>query len=166
MSLDGGYISSVEREAVLTIQQAKHADPVYLQFQDRWCIRCAYKLIYEESATGRQIVKVVDEDGDEVPYEESKCHPIFIRKHSLRKKFVGGIGHIATLGIAATVAKKRGKKPWPGFTNSEEICPKCELYPGSEGCTPVGETVVVSIEQQKKELTITTAHSTDLDMID
>ena len=160
-------VQTLIQNTQIIIQQEKQAEPVVLRFQENWCARCACKLIYEGSATSKRIVKVVDEDEKEVPHEQSQCHPIFIPKHTLGKKILGGLGNIATLGIRNRVAKKHGKEPWPGFTNSEEICPVCGLSPGSEGCTTVGTTVVVPrINQKKKERAIKTAHATDLDETD
>jgi len=118
-----------------------------LQFQGR-CTRCAGKLIYEDSPTGRRPVKIVYESGGEVPLEESKCHPIFIPKHYTITKITGGIAHIATLG--------------PGFTNSDEICPVCGLSPGSEGCSAVGNVAEVLMKENKIGY-MKTSHSTALD---
>ena len=71
------------------IRDAKQKNPgKKLQFQDR-CIRCAGKLIYEDTRTGRRPVKIVYENG-EVPLEQSKCHPIFIPKHYTITKIIGG----------------------------------------------------------------------------
>ena len=63
-----------------------------------------------------------------------KCHPTFIPKHSKLVKFLGGIAHIVVLGFAGVHQKRTGKRTWPGFFNSEEICANCKKEPGSTGC--------------------------------
>ena len=81
-------------------------------------------------------------------YDASKCHPFFIPKYTTRAKIAGGFGRIATLGIA----KALNKETWPGFTNTDEICPVCNCPPGSPGCCRVKETIVV------KGATVTVDH--------
>ena len=113
------------------IRDAKRKNPgKKLQFQDR-CTRCADKLIYEDSPTGRRPVKIVYESGGEVPLDQSKCHPIFIPKHYAITKIIGGIAHIFTLRVFAEIGAIHGKAIWPGFTNSSEICLVCNLSPVS-----------------------------------
>ena len=145
------------------ICDAKQKNPgKKLQFQDR-CTRCAGKLIYEDSPTGKRPVKIVYESGGEVPLEQSKCHPIFIPKHYTITKIIGGIAHILTLGIVAGIGAIRGKAIWPGFTNSDEICPVCSRSPGSEGCSVVGKMAEILAKSEEKEQMV--AHSTSLDKV-
>ena len=108
-----------------------------LQFENR-CTRCAVKFVQDVSP-GREIPLHVVYDHTREEYIHSYCHPIFIPKHSQLKKFWGGVGHIVTLGTALLYAKVTGGSTWPGFTNSEEICPveTCKKSPGSPGCCPV-----------------------------
>ena len=146
------------------IRNAKRKNPgKKLQFQDR-CTRCAGKLIYEDSPTGRQALKIVYESGGEVPLDQSKCHPIFIPKHYTITKIIGGIAHILTLGIVAGIGAVRQKAIWPGFTNSDEICPVCKLSPGSEGCSIVGKMAEIPTKGKEIER-IETSHSTSLDKV-
>ena len=42
--------------------------------------------------------------------------------------------HIRAVGTAIVYSKITGNHTWPGFTNSDEICPHCKLAPGSEPC--------------------------------
>ena len=138
-----------------------------LQFKNR-CIRCAVKLIYDdpENPNERKIVKIVENrDGREVEIknEGSKCHPRMISEHYRVTKIIGGIAHIVTLGIFLGIGKIRGKKMWPGFTNSDEICPHCEKPPGSKGCQKVGDPIQIGkipIEDGEK-----VAHTTKLDEV-
>lgn len=48
-----------------------------------------------------------------------------------------------TLVIPSAIGKSTGSETWPGFTNSDEICPVCGQAPGSEGCTVVGTDVEI-----------------------
>ena len=136
-----------------------------LMFKDR-CIRCIAKLIYEDTPNGRKIVRVVEKRGKEevdVRNEESNCHPRIIPKHGRVAKGFGGIGHIVTLGIFVGIGKARGKKIWPGFTNSDEICPHCEKPPGSKGCQKVGDPIQIGKKPIEGGGKI--AHTTKLDEV-
>ena len=116
----------------------EHRGKVF-HFQDR-CTRCAVKIVQEVLPSGEEIsVQVIFENGDEEEYDNSYCHPIFIPKYSQLAKFAGGIAHIVTLGSALVVERVFGTKTWPGFTNSDEVCPICNNFPGSDGCSPVGQ---------------------------
>ena len=146
------------------IQRAKQKTPgKRMQFQDR-CTRCSCKIFYEYFKTMKTPVKIVTKDDEIVPYKKSKCHPIFIPKHSTLVKIVGGMAHVITLGVFAAIGAIRGNAIWPGFTNSDEICPVCSLSPGSPGCSVVGNVADIPAEKgfEQKE----TSHSTKLDKIE
>ena len=145
------------------IRRAKQKTPgKRMQFQDR-CTRCGCKIIYEYFKTMKTPVKIVTKDEVVVPYKQSKCHLIFIPKHSTLVKFVGGIAHVITLGMFAAIGAIRGRAIWPGFTNSDEICPVCSLSPGSAGCSVVGQAADVPAEGGIQQMEI--SHSTKLDQI-
>ena len=134
------------------------------QFQDI-CTRCAVQIIYENSPTGKKIpVRVIDDNGVEKPYAESKCHPIFIPKHSLLVRIVGGIAHIATLGAFLVAGKIKGEKFFPGFTNSDEHCPQCWGGLDSDGCCLVDREVICAAKDGR-EVVIVTKHSIKLDSV-
>ena len=129
------------------------------QFQDR-CARCAVKIVQEVLPSGEEVaVRVVYENGDVEEYDKSDCHPTFIPKYSRLAKFAGGVAHIVTLGTALAVEKLSGVKVWPGFMNSDEICPTCNRSPGSVGCSPVGQLAKTDAGP------IETNHSKTLDKI-
>ena len=129
-------------------------------FNDR-CTRCALKILQEVQPSGEKVpVQVEYENGDTEQYDNSYCHPTFIPRHSRLKKVQGGIAHIAVLGTALLYGKLTNKDTWPGFTNSDEICPKCENSPGSNGCSVVGQPVKI-----QGEVVIITDHSTTLDKL-
>ena len=107
-------------------------------FRDNVCTRCGDKIRYSK-AMGVGVLKGAAFE----KYEESKCHPFFIRKYDKAEKIAGGVGHIATLGIVYSVDKLRHKVSWPGFFNSDEMCPYCKRSPGSMGCCDVDKQVVV-----------------------
>lgn len=122
-------------------QEFKEIPGTRFQFQDI-CMKCAMELHFEQSDNGGEhTVKVVTENGESISYEQSCCHPLFIPKYSKIQKFAGGCAHIATAGIPYLVARARGRNSWPGFTNSDEMCPICGQGPGSDGCSPMGTYV-------------------------
>jgi len=148
---------NLPKESIKSIIQ-KNPGRIF-QFQNR-CTRCAVKIVQEVLPSGEEIpVRVIFENEDEEGYDNSYCHPIFIPKYSRLAKFTGGIAHIVTLGTALVVEKLSGVKVWPGFTNSDEVCPACGKSPGSEGCSPVGQPVDIHGVQ------IITDHSSTLDKI-
>ena len=114
------------------------------------CCRCASQIHFSMGVP----VGVLSGDVFE-NYDVTKCHPCFVPKYTNIKKIAGGIGHIATLGSTIGFAKALNKETWPGFTNSDEICPVCKCPPGSPGCCPVKQTVVV------KGQTVTVDHRTN-----
>ena len=131
-----------------------------LQFQVA-CLHCTTELIYENFPSGMWVAKAFNEDGERMSLKKTKCHPIFIPKHYVITKIIGGIAHVATLGIFAVLGWYRGKAIWPGFMNSNEICVECGLSPGSDGCSTVGE--IYSLPGENGD--IVTSHSTCLDNI-
>ena len=137
-----------------------------LQFRDR-CTKCSSKLIYEDTSRGRRAVRVVLNEGTdselEVPYNDSKCHPVLIPEHYTVTKVIGGIAHVATLGIFAAIGKIRGKKLWPGFTNHDEYCAGCGGPPSAEGCDKVGKSF--ELVTKKGNVTYGIAHSSILDKL-
>ena len=139
--LDSPKIAEDDQLFMLSImaQEIKEAQGTRFQFQNI-CAKCAMELHFVDDGCGRP-VKVVTEEGESIAYDESRCHPIFFPKYSKIQKFVGGCAHIATAGIPYLVAKARGKKSWPGFTNSDEVCPICGNCPGSDGCSQMGTYV-------------------------
>ena len=85
----------------ITVRNARQEHPERrLQFQVR-CLHCTSKLIYENFPSGMWVAKALGENGEIVPLKKTKCHPIFIPKYSKTAKIIGGIAHIATLGIFA-----------------------------------------------------------------
>ena len=141
---------------------AKQTSPgTKFHFEDR-CMRCSCKINYESTsheATKIPVTIVTRKEGV-VPYDGSKCHPFFVPKHSKITKIVGGIAHIATGGIFAAVGKIRGKAIWPGFRNSDEICPVCINSPGSDGCSVVGDFIYVPKGKGSETIRVKTSHST------
>lgn len=109
--------------------EKKFASP--LQIKEDTCSRCACKIISSKD----KHVEVVYSDGVPIPYAESKCHPCFVPKYSRLQKFAGGTAYVLTLGIGLLFGK------WPGFTNSDEVCPDCKMSPGASGCITVGNEV-------------------------
>ena len=121
-----------EKKRILRTYQGK-----YFTFEDR-CTLCASIIIQEKLPSGE--VGVLEEVGSET---QSHCHAFFIPKHSKFIKFVGGTAHIITLGVGKVYEKVSKKKSWPSFRNSEEKCVKCEMPPGSKGCSPVNQHVEI-----------------------
>ena len=137
-----------------------------LRFLDR-CTKCSAKLIYVETARGRMPVQIVVNEGGEseaiLPYNDSRCHPILVPEHYTITKIIGGIAHVATLGVFVGIGKIRGRKVWPGFTNHDEHCACCRGPPNVEGCTKVGKNF--NLQLKKGTESISTCHSTTLDKL-
>ena len=134
-----------------------------LKSEDK-CMQCSCKINYESTSDEEKIpVTIVTRNEEVVPYEKSKCHPIFNPKHSRATKNMGGIAHVATLGIFVAIARIRGQTIWPGFTNSDKICPVCNNSPGSDGCSVVGTVVDVCTGQGSDTEGVKTSHLTTLD---
>ena len=129
-------------------QEFKANSGTQFQFQDI-CTKCAVQIHFEQSEIGDRPVKVVTEKGESIAYNKSCCHPLFIPKYSKLQKFAGGCAHVATAGIPYVIARVRGKKSWPGFTNSDEICPICGHGPGSDGCSKMDTYVEMKTDDGK-----------------
>ena len=134
---------------------------VVLSFENR-CTRCAIRIVYQELKDGtKDPVRVVYENGKEGDYNDSYCHPLFIPKHSKFVRFVGGIGHIVTLGTFKLVeVLANGKvKFWPGFFDGEEFCVSCKNPPGSPTCQRVNQYINIDGEHTFVD------HTTKLDKL-
>lgn len=142
------FVEEADDQFVLSIvaQEIKETPGTRFQFQDV-CVKCALELHFvqnddtEEDGERERAVKVVTEKGESIAYDQSRCHPLFFPKYSRIQKIAGGCAHLATAGIPYLVARVRGRKSWPGFTNSDEVCPVCGLGPGSDGCSQMGTFV-------------------------
>ena len=111
---------------------------ILLSFQDDVCARCGCQVRFNENLSGiRTPVGVLREDKNLDKYDESNCHPRFVRKYSTLEKVFGGVKHVVTFGVFYFYATLMKKKTWPGFTNSEEICSNCNRGPGSPPCHQV-----------------------------
>ena len=111
-----------------------------LLFKDDICAQCCTQIRYGPPPQRKLLgVQVMTQSGviDLVSYDESMCHPTFIYKYGTMAKYLGGIAHVATLGLGLFIAMAFDTDSWPGFTNSDEICPKCRKSPGSKGCCRV-----------------------------
>ena len=108
----------------------------------------------------RVIINEGGEDEETLRYHESKCHPVFLPRHSTAVKIVGGILHIATLGVFVAAGKISGRKFWPGFTNEEELCAHCKKEPSAEPCQEVGKIFRLQTSETIEE--VKTDHSTTL----
>ena len=104
-------------------------------FRDEVCAHCCCQLCFSDYGKCLPICVVRNDELEQ--YNKSKCHPCFVPKYSIGQKVAGGLAHVAALGTALVYSKITGRPTWPGFTNSDEICPHCELAPGSEPCHQV-----------------------------
>ncbi len=127
-----------------------------LKFTDDVCAQCASKIRYGPHG---ERVGVVSTSGEFVTYEESKCHPTFVQRYNKLQKFVGGVAHMVTLGIPLLVENVFGADVlWPGFTNSDEVCPICKRSPGSKGCSTVGKEIMADWMEDSKPMPMTPDH--------
>ena len=132
-----------------------------LEFRKNVCSRCSGEVQYAASSAGRTIpIGFVRDPAQGIEeYEESKCHPYFIRKYNKEEKRKGGAKHVATIGIRYLVDRYYyHRESWPFFFNSDEICPidSCKGPPGSIGCCRIEEEVEV------EELKLTVYHTNKL----
>ena len=132
----------IEDESEQILEKIKAApvlggpDAVFIPaFRDDVCARCSCQIRFSDC--GERIPIGVVRNNELQQYSESKCHPCFVPKYSTGEKIAGGILHTAALGGAIVFSKITGIDTWPGFTNSDEICPHCKLAPGSEPCHQV-----------------------------
>ena len=121
------------------IQEKREEYPCKKLFFEVQCSYCADQIIYEDLPMGLQAV-TAKEAGNEVPVEESKCHPNFIPKHTIVTKILGGLAHIVTFCVFAAIGSCYEMSFWPGFTNLDKVCTVCRRPPGEIGCSVVGET--------------------------
>ena len=133
-------VNHSEEEVVSDIKKAKVIDDkVFVpRFQDGVCSRCAIRFIRNSKNEGICVADV-----EHTAYNTTRCHPVFVPKYSTGEKIQGGLAHIATLGTALLYEAITEKETWPGFTNSDEICPSCKLSPGSKGCLQVKEKFIL-----------------------
>ena len=64
-----------------------------------------------------------------------KYHPSLVSRYTSAEKFFGGLAHLALLGLFLLYTYCTGNETWPGFTNAEMICAKCQRAPETAGCT-------------------------------
>ena len=126
------------------------------EFRKNVCSRCSGEVQYATSSSGRAIpIGFVRDPAQGIEeYEESKCHPYFIRKYSKEEKRKGGAKHVATMGIKYLVDRYYHRESWPFFFNSDEICSiaSCKGPPGSIGCCQIGEEV--DVEEFETKVTV------------
>lgn len=111
-----------------------------LDFHKDTCARCALRI----SVVSGKKVCFVDDDSPVQVYEESKCHPIFLPKHSKLTRILGSVAYIVTLGIPRLFGAR-----WPSFFTSDEFCPACNKQPGAPGCEPVLQQCTVPLSNGK-----------------
>ena len=112
----------------LKLALVKDVNGLELVFWEKVYSKCSVLAIEHEHTR-----IVMDGNGEMMKYEESSCHSNLVPRYSGTQKFVGGIGHVFTLGIALAF-----KNSWPGWTNSDKMCERCKRGPGSQGCSTVG----------------------------
>ena len=117
------------------------------KFEDDTCSKCGVKTRFSDTSDGKQILGIIKQvgQGQEIleDYDTSKCHPFFIPKHTQVAKIVGGLVHVITIGVPLIFETLTGVETWPGFTNSDEICPHCRRPPGSKGCCQVLSSIEI-----------------------
>ena len=97
------------------------------------CAKCGWRII---KIDGKPFE--VTNDISTVRYSDSLCHPMIVSRFTWKQRILGGIGHVATLGIALAVSNLSGIGVWPGFTNNEEMCIHCHKAPSGVGCMTIG----------------------------
>ena len=134
-------------------------------FIDNVCAKCAVKVRYikpelKDSDETEDILQehirshVVTANEELLDYAESKCHPVIIPKYSKLQKILGGVAHIASLGVVFFVEYSMGKKYIPGFFSSDELCLACGKPPGTPGCHYVRKKYTISWHSRPLEVSV------------
>lgn len=131
-----------------------------LEFQDDVCSRCSVKTRFSRD---KEKLGVVGKGDELIPYRDSKCHPTFVQKYTKLDKVAGGMGHVATLGIGLLISYIADVSLWPGFTNSDEICPNCKKSPGSQGCCSVLQNIPATWISESQDMMVCPDHTNKLD---
>lgn len=132
-----------------------------LEFHDDVCSRCGVKIRYS-SSKDKEALGVLREGDKLTPYLDSTCHPTFVQKYTIAQKITGGLMHTLTGGVGLVVAKAFDLETWPGFTNSDEICPHCKKSPGSIGCCNVKVGIKQEWLKDYKDVLIIADHCKEL----
>ena len=162
------YVSFEDDGATLRkkISEAQVIDPTdptgfYCGFVETVCARCAIT-IFSSDAEGKEVGAKTTEGGALKDVNDSKCHPIFLPRYSTLEKIKGGVAHITTVGIPYVMSQLVGDGnffPFPGFFNSDEICPVCNNPPGTPGCTDIRAGPCTIEWHGKKETIMTVDHT-------
>ena len=124
-----------------------------LDFHKGTCARCALRI----SVVSGKKVCFVDDDSPVQVYEESKCHPLFLPKHTKLTRILGSVAYIVTLGIPRLFGAR-----WPSFFTPDEFCLACNKQPGAPGCEPVLQQCTVPLSNGNSTK-ILVDHSNKLD---
>ena len=130
----------------------QNPDGMKLEFQKDTCARCAVKI----SDVQGERVCYVGNSNVPILYDETLCHPLMVPKYSNFAKILGGLAHVATLGIPYALGAR-----WPGFFNSVELCPACKLAPGEPGCMKVLQNCEILVGKSKLKVFVN--HTNQLD---
>ena len=133
--------------------EVKNKHGLKLDFHKDTCARCALRI----SVVSGKKVCFVDDDSPVQVYEESKCHPLFLPKHTKLTRILGSVAYIVTLGIPRLFGAR-----WPSFFTSDEFCPACNEQPGAPGCMPVLQQCTVPLSNGKSTQVLLD-HSSKLD---
>ena len=133
------------------IKQAKIVrEGVELSFNTSKCARCdiTIKKVKAKMSTSKEahgnetknsravpvctnsVLMCTNSQRNEIPYNETTCHPMIIPRYTKSQRIAGGIAHLITLG------QFKGK--WPSFKSFEEVCNACRGSPGTRGCKKIG----------------------------
>ena len=130
----------------------QNPDGMKLAFQKETCARCALSIC---NVQGEKVCFIGDSTIP-IPYDETLCHPVIVPKYSRSTKIIGGLAHVATLGIPYALGAR-----WVGSFNSEERCIVCTRPPGEPGCTKILQNHEISVGRSK--LNVFVDHSSQLD---
>ena len=137
------------------------------KFCEHICSRCPVKILYLKGTSEKEARDVIDSEGKVVKYHDSTCHPLIIPKYSDIQKVTGGVAHILTGGAFKVYEALYKTKTFPGFYNSDEICPVCDQPPGAPGCKQIGELCDIQLKQlaMNSKIRIQVDHASQLDKI-
>ena len=114
------------------VQRARVSDEsLQLQFSSSVCARCDMTVGVHN---GERVACTHCEDWSSAQdYYESHCHPTLVPKYSSLEKF----GKRLAAAVKSVLLERQWR--WPEL--DDEICPFCQLEPGTRGCKMVGSVV-------------------------
>ena len=109
-------------------------DGVRLPFYYQTCTRCSLNTkVLPVFHNEKEVLRTACFSGEDpsqccVPYDESQCHPVMIKKHSAIARIFRGLSHY--------ISNKKNLEKWAD--PDDIVCAECGMPSGSRGCKKIG----------------------------